>query len=219
MALDPTRLNPKFLAVGAGLPHLQSTEDVRLFFNFIREDLKSQSPSVFQELGSSQAQDPNQAPSQSTQYKMQVSEDEFIVFSIEDLASAYNDLQNARKEVDRIRKTIAAKRNALWVDSQTAAGWQSRGPSTTNNAKLAELQQELDLAQVSLIQVEGSLGAGARVDAQGDLIIDEEGVPNSNLFQVVIEATRLARGKQPDVPLMASLGQMSWLPSWTCWKT
>jgi hypothetical protein len=196
MALDPTLINPKFLAVGAGLPHLDSTEDVRLFFNFIRQDLKSISPAVFQEVPSSQADDPEQAPNESTQYRMQVSENEWIQFSINDLHAAYNDLQNARKEVDRITKKIEDKRNALWVQSRTSSGFQTRGPSTVNNSKLAALNEELLIAKATLGQVqEGGQRGQLVVGSDDDELILDEGVPNGNLFQSVIEATRMARGK------------------------
>ena len=192
MALDPTRLNPKFFAVGAGLPHLDSTDDVRLFFNFVREDMKSEG--VFQEVPASQAQDPSQSPSQSTQYRLQVSENEFIIFSIEDLASAYNDLQNARKEVDARQSAIEAKRSALRAADRFLDSQQARGPSTTKNAALTALQQKLTEAQQKLATTESTLGGGRRVDAKGG-VIASEGVPNSNLFQIVLRTTQLHRGQ------------------------
>jgi len=195
LALDPYRMNPKFLSVGAGLPHLQTTEDVALFFNLLREDMKSITPPVFQEVPASQSHDPNTAPSESTQYRIQFGEDEFLVFSINDLAASFNDLQNARKEVDRIKKKIDDNRTKLFVETQQATAFQQRSPRLADNATFAALQVELLEAEATLAKVAANDGRNQRVTGSGDLIVDEEGVPNGNLFAFVIELADKARGE------------------------
>ena len=195
LALDPQRMNPKFLSVGAGLPHLQSTEDVALFFNLLREDMKSMEHPVFQEVPASQGHDPNTAPAESTQYRIQFGEDEFLVFSINDLAASFNDLQNARKEVDRIKKKIEANRTKLFVATQAATSFQSRSPALSDNATFAAFQQELVVAEATLVNVVSNDERNQRVNGGGDLILSEEGVPNGNLFAFVIEIADKARGE------------------------
>lgn len=197
MALDPRRLNPKFLSVGAGLPHLDSTEDISLFFNLLREDLRSIPSSPFQEVPASQSNDPTQAPNESTQFRLQISENKWIQFSIEDLAASYNDLQNAQKEVNRIKTSIETQRNKLWFQTQSAIGTSSanKSPTLASNTSFQALQQELLLAEAALANVTESGVQGRTFIQEGDLTLEQEGVNDGNLFATVIQIADMARGQ------------------------
>jgi len=195
MALDPRRINPKYLSVGAGLPHLESTDDVQMFFDLIREDLRSIPSSPLQEVGSSQANNPTQAPQESTEFRLQTSEDTWIQFSIEDLAASYLDLQNAQKEVNRLKTEIDTKRNKLWFETQAATAVLGNPPTLASNTSFQALQQELAAAESRLEEVVSSDIRGTTQVQDGDLTLESEGVNNGNLFTTVLQIADLARGQ------------------------
>jgi hypothetical protein len=208
LALDPTRMNPKMLPVGAGVEHLDATTDYSLFESLIREDIKSLTPSVFQIVPVSQdpeATSADQVEGEEVRYRLQLVEDRFLVFTLRDIQASFNDLQNARKEVDRARRDIEEKRNAIFAEGQTQGSWGRRGPPATTNAALANLEDELFKAQVAEKQATEQNQRGEIRDAAGGLIEKDEGAPNPNLFLRITEIVRQskndpARRKVDDIP-------------------
>lgn len=154
LALDPTKASPSFFPVGAGLDYLNTTQDVELLFNFIRQDIATLTPSIFQ-VAPSQEGDGSQVPNSETRYRLQLSPTEFEEFGLADLVEGFTDLQRVRSGIRDLETQISSKRNEISAAIQRenvfaeAPGGASR--SVAEN-ELLRLQEQLTNTQAGLSQ-------------------------------------------------------------------
>jgi len=137
MALDPNKLNPKFFILGSGLEDLTTVDDVKLLFNIIREQVKTtgEGGGIF---ALAHGGDENAVPTEHTEYRLQQSDnpEDDITFSLSDLIRDFKSLDQARREINRLEKTIARK---------ASDGRSSRGTKKSKiEAELASATQQLE---------------------------------------------------------------------------
>lgn len=155
LALDPTKATPSFFPVGAGLDYINSTQDVELLFNFLRQDIASFSPQILQVAPSEEG---SAIPTEETRYRIQLSSSEFVEFGLVDLVEGFTDLQQVRSTIRDLEKQIAGKRNEIsaLIQQENVFGAASGSAPNTGRGfaenELLNLQSSLNEAQARLSQ-------------------------------------------------------------------
>ncbi len=202
LALDPTKATPSFFPVGAGLDYLNSTQDVELLFNFIRQDIASLTPSILQ-VAPSEEGTGSQIPTSETRYRLQVGPEEFVEFGLADLVEGFSDLQQVRGVIRDLERQIAAKRNEVSVAIQRDNVFSSSTASdrSISEGELLRLQDRLadEQARLSqpgstralLIQVVEALRRGRG----GSLRRRIDGIPDSDVTASYFETLQHLKGQ------------------------
>ena len=178
MALDPSKANPKFFVVGVGLEHLQTDTDVKLLLDYIRQDLASISPAVFQIVPQADG-----VSSEETVYQIQTgpNPEDAIQFSLQDLQGAFKDLQQVRNELASLKKQLERKQGALLAQIQASNVGLGGG-----GGDLSSLRQDIASLSQKVAEVSSKLDLTGGSSAQ-----------DTNKLLVVIQAYNLHRGS-PD---------------------
>jgi len=174
LALDPTKASPSFFPVGAGLDYLNSTQDVELLFNFIRQDIATLTPQILQVAPSLEG-DGAQVPTSETRYRLQMGPDGFAEFGLAELVAGFTDLQAVRGGLRDLESQIASKRNEI-----------SAAIQRENVFAAAPSSPDRGIAENELLQLQARL-----TDEQARLA--QPGSSRAVLIQVV-EALRTGRG-------------------------
>lgn len=201
LALDPEKATPSFFPVGAGLDYLNSTQDVELLFNFIRQDIASLTPSILQ-VAPSEEGDGSQIPTEETRYRLQKSPTEFLEFGITDLIEGFSDLQQVRGVLRDLERQIAAKRNEISSIIQRENVFQTaEGARGVAEGELLRLQAQLTdeqarlsqsgSARAVLIQVVEALRQGRGGAARRRI----DGIPNSDVTSSYFESLMHLKGQ------------------------
>lgn len=174
LGLDPTKANPSFFPVGAGIDYLGSIEDIRILFNAIREDLANLSPGILQVAPAyvdAEGRLRPQVPTEELRYRLQTgpNPEDFVEFGLNDLIEGFSDLQSLRNRVQSLETDLAQQRADLaaaiekdnkfvTVESRTQGQLSSNPNIDSLRLEETRLQKELQFAQGSLDQYTGSEG-------------------------------------------------------------
>jgi len=192
MALDPTKANPSFFPVGAGIDYLGSIEDVRILFNSLREDIANLTPAVLQVAPTFADPDGKiraTVPTEEIRYRLQTgpNPEDFLEFGLDDLYASFSDLQSLRNRVQNLERDLSQKRaevaTAIERDNKFATVESKTTGTISTNQTIDSLRQEENLLARSLESSQGDL----------DTFTSSEG-SNRNLLLQLFSALQRFKG-------------------------
>lgn len=179
MALDPTKANPSFFPVGAGIDYLGSIEDVRILFNALREDIANLSPAVLQVAPfyvDSDKKIKPQVPTEEIRYRLQTgpNPEDYIEFGLDDLIAGFSDLQSLRNRVQSYEQELGQKKAeiaaAIERDNKFVTVERLKEGNQSTNSQIDQLRVEenvlarqVDFEKANLDLYQGAEGGNRNI--------------------------------------------------------
>lgn len=192
LALDPSKANPQFFPVGAGLDYLNTEEDVRALYQFIREDIAAQTPQIFevaQQDTDVEGRVRSSVPTVEGTYILRLDSGEKLTFNLNTLIEGFNSLQSIRDQIRVTEEKIRSQQNivAALVQSENVFASGSKqanlgGPGGTGSRPQAEQQ---------LVTLNRQLQEERQRLQQA---VGDEGSSNQNALVAVVTALQKFRG-------------------------
>ena len=192
LALDPSKANPQFFPVGAGLDFITSEERVEGLIQTLREDIAAQQPQIFEVVTQEADADGrlrSAVPNETSVYRLSIDADNKIDFSLADLKQDFADLQSIRASIQTTEAAIRSKQNEIQALIQSenvfsAAGQQANVGNSAPAGNRAGAEQELTNLNRQLQEERERLQAE----------IGDSGSANQNRLVAVVTALQKFRG-------------------------